>query len=307
MYEIATIPFKETPGFLSIRDNQTGEIYVSPKSISEIFEIDWGGQQQKLSEDFERWDYRTISVTLPGNIQQRNVAVIPDRKVRTWICGINPKKVKPEVRPQLEAFQKECDQVLYDYWTRGVAVNPRYQIAPSGELKAFIGEVVGTAVKSAIEEVSKNLIEKTVKLTMAEIRSEDPVYLAAKKWDIIERMDAKEPLAKEQIVASQQAILNILIPGSRGKSLSEMSLTHSVEWIYQKSLEGYQWAYKTIEAAAAQLTKIAKKLWETDNYKAFKESVTLKTGRTVEVYVFPILYAEKAFAQMVEVGKIYKA
>lgn len=310
---------------MSVRDIQSKEIYVSPKSICEIFEIVWAGQQQKLSANSERWHYRTITVILPGDKQQRNIAVIPDRKVRTWICGINSEKVKPEVRPQLEAFQEECDQVLYDYWTKGVSVNPRHEFLASEDAKEWIGNVIGTAVEKAIAHVSTALMETTVlsivasirqenkqmmsdivKTTLAEIRSEDAVYLAAKKWDIIERMNATCSLPEEQLISSQQAILNMLLPGTKSSSWKEKGLTHASEFLYEKSLQGYKWNYKTLEGAAGQLTKTAKKIWQKDNYEAFKEMITLKSGRTVDAYVFEIRYAEEAFKQMESDGKFYK-
>ena len=123
MYEVATIPFKNTLGFLSIRDIHSLVIYVVPRNICEIFGIDRKTQQRKLAEQSGRWDYRTIWVQLPGDGRQRSIAVIPDNKVRAWICSISPEKVKAEIRDSLIAFQKECDQVLYDYWTKGIAVN----------------------------------------------------------------------------------------------------------------------------------------------------------------------------------------
>lgn len=133
MYQIAMIPFEKTQGFISIKDEQTGEIYVSPRSICENFGIAWPGQQQKLSVNASRWGYKTVLLVLPGDDREREVAIIPDRKVRTWICGINTEKVNPEIKAQLEAFQDECDAVLYDYWTKGLAVNPRHEVLYSGD------------------------------------------------------------------------------------------------------------------------------------------------------------------------------
>ena len=257
MHEIATIPFLDTQGFLSIRDEKTEDVYVSPKSICEAFSIDWGSQYRKLSVNRERWGLAKVSLLLPGDDQYREVVVIPDRKVRTWICGINSDKVKPEVRPQLEAFQEECDRVLYDYWSKGVAINPRQHGLMLNDFKQFIGEVVGSAVKSAVSEISATLVEKTVKLTIAEIRAEDPVYLAAKKWDVIERMHAAKPLPDAQVTAFQQTVFNMLLPGTKGMALAEMDLIHSAEFLHEKFLLGYRWKFKTMESAAGQLAVLA--------------------------------------------------
>ncbi|EDY2189047.1 hypothetical protein GTE45_005713, partial [Salmonella enterica subsp. enterica] len=42
-----------------------------------------------------------------------------------WLQTISPNKVKPEIRDKVIQYQDECDDVLYDYWTKGVVVNPR--------------------------------------------------------------------------------------------------------------------------------------------------------------------------------------
>ena len=193
------------------------------------------------------------------------------------------------------------------------------------DLKQFIGNVVGTAVESAISQISASFVETTVratiaaireenkqmmsdtvKATIAEIRSEDPVYIASKKWDVIERMHKTNSLSQEQLESSQQSILNMLLPGTKGKSLLEKNLTHASDFLQEKLLQSYRWKYKTLESAAGQLTKSAKNIWKEDNYQAFKEAITLKSGRTVQAYVFPIKYAQKAFEKMIKLGKFYK-
>lgn len=50
---------------------------------------------------------------------------LPLRKLAGWLQTISPNKVKPEIRDRVIQYQNECDDVLYDYWTKGVAVNPR--------------------------------------------------------------------------------------------------------------------------------------------------------------------------------------
>lgn len=47
------------------------------------------------------------------------------RKLNGWLQTISPNKVKPEIRNKVIQYQEECDDVLYEYWTKGVAINPR--------------------------------------------------------------------------------------------------------------------------------------------------------------------------------------
>ncbi|CRL43698.1 hypothetical protein SGGMMB4_00198 [Sodalis glossinidius str. 'morsitans'] len=50
---------------------------------------------------------------------------LPLRKLAGWLQTINPNKVKSEIRDKVVQYQNECDDVLYEYWTKGQVTNPR--------------------------------------------------------------------------------------------------------------------------------------------------------------------------------------
>lgn len=47
------------------------------------------------------------------------------RKLAGWLHTINVGKVRPELRDKVARYQEECDDVLYQYWTKGEVTNPR--------------------------------------------------------------------------------------------------------------------------------------------------------------------------------------
>lgn len=53
------------------------------------------------------------------------MACLAFRKFAAWLSGIQPNKVKPEIREKVIRYQEECDDVLYEYWTKGLVTNPR--------------------------------------------------------------------------------------------------------------------------------------------------------------------------------------
>lgn len=57
--------------------------------------------------------------------KRRNMVCLPLRKLAGWLQTISPNKVRPEIRDKVIQYQNECDDVLYEYWTKGVVVNPR--------------------------------------------------------------------------------------------------------------------------------------------------------------------------------------
>ena len=66
------------------------------------------------------------------------------RKLPAWLYSIHANKVKPEIRDTVIKYQEECDDVLWDYWTKGVAINPRQTITP--EQQAILHSIVDRRV-----------------------------------------------------------------------------------------------------------------------------------------------------------------
>lgn len=101
-----------------------GEPYTPMKSIIDGMGMDWASQFTKLKQRFKT-SIVNITMQLPGDNQRRSVICLALRKLAAWLNTISPNKVRPEIRERVIRYQEECDDVLYDYWTKGQAVNPR--------------------------------------------------------------------------------------------------------------------------------------------------------------------------------------
>lgn len=62
---------------------------------------------------------------LPGDNQRRDIICLALRKLAGWLQTISANKVRPEIREKVIQYQEECDDVLYEYWTKGEVKNPR--------------------------------------------------------------------------------------------------------------------------------------------------------------------------------------
>ncbi|EAV6315687.1 phage antirepressor Ant [Salmonella enterica] len=100
-----------------------GATYVAMRKIVENIGIDWTGQSVKLRKQKEKFGCRDISIPSKGGIQK--MLCIPLKKLNGWLFSINPEKVRADIRDKLIQYQEECFTVLYDYWTKGKAENPR--------------------------------------------------------------------------------------------------------------------------------------------------------------------------------------
>lgn len=96
-----------------------GEPYAPIKPIVEDMGLAWQTQQRKLTANKERWGI-TIMVT-PSASGNQDTLCMPVRKLPAFFASINPNKVRPELRDRIRLYQDECDDALWDYWTKGHA------------------------------------------------------------------------------------------------------------------------------------------------------------------------------------------
>jgi hypothetical protein len=107
-----------------------GEPFVPMKPVVEGMGLTWQGQHEKLNQNPERWGVRVTLIPSEGGQQQ--ALCMPLRKLPGWLMTIQPSRLKEEIRETVIAYQNECDDVLWEYWTKGKAENPRP--APSSTL-----------------------------------------------------------------------------------------------------------------------------------------------------------------------------
>ncbi|WP_320728294.1 phage antirepressor N-terminal domain-containing protein [Enterobacter ludwigii] len=102
--------------------NHNGEPHVPMKPIVEGMGLDWKSQFRRLNQRFSKG---MVIMTIPSVGGPQKAVCLALRKLAAWLQTINPNKVRPEIRDKVIRYQEECDDVLYEYWTRGVVVNPR--------------------------------------------------------------------------------------------------------------------------------------------------------------------------------------
>lgn len=102
--------------------NHNGEPYTPMKPIVDGMGLAWQSQLQKLRSRFPKGITEIVIPSLGGAQKMICLAL---RKLAAWLNTISPNKVKPEIRDCVIQYQEECDDVLYEYWTKGQVTNPR--------------------------------------------------------------------------------------------------------------------------------------------------------------------------------------
>jgi len=102
-----------------------GQPFTPMKPIVENLGLKWETQSVKIRNNRERW--ATVPLMGGGSKDGKNreMICIPVRKLPGFLATINPLKVANKLRSKIVQYQNECDDALWDYWTKGQAENPR--------------------------------------------------------------------------------------------------------------------------------------------------------------------------------------
>lgn len=93
------------------------------RPIIDGMELTWQEQIEKLKSRFSK-GVREIMIPTAGGDQIMWCLAL--RKLAAWLNTISPNKVKPEIRDKVVQYQEECDDVLYEYWTKGKVKKPTH-------------------------------------------------------------------------------------------------------------------------------------------------------------------------------------
>lgn len=126
--KIQSIQFHQDTLITTMHD---GKPYVAIKPICEAAGLTWGSQYNRIMRD-EVLSEGIFIMKTPSNGGEQDTVFLPIMMLQGWMFGVSIKRVKPELRPKLLQYKRECYQVLHDYFTKGEAVRPktRYQAPP---------------------------------------------------------------------------------------------------------------------------------------------------------------------------------
>lgn len=168
-----TVPFHGAELFVV---EHNGQPYTPMKPIVEDMGLAWQPQHRKVTANKSRWGM--VEITIPSEElnhhdgdaglngrddhpgQRRSMTMLPLRKLPGWLATIDPGRVKnPDVRARVIQYQNECDEVLWQYWNDGVAVNPRalYSVNPGDVLSKDEAETLRLMLKAAVDRLPKHL------------------------------------------------------------------------------------------------------------------------------------------------------
>lgn len=144
-----------------------GVPHVALKPVCTAIGIDWEAQYKRINRDPVLSSTISMMEIVADDGKKRDMVALPLKHLNGWLFGVDANRVDPAVRDRLIEYQRECYDVLADYWQKGSASNPR------GGAAALVGQSTGmpTAQLIALQDQSWKLEERLEKTTSKERRA----------------------------------------------------------------------------------------------------------------------------------------
>lgn len=135
--------------------------HVAMKPICENIGLDWAAQVQRLKRNDVLNSTVVMTTTVAEDGKQREMLMLPLDYLNGWLFGVDASRVKPEIRPRLLEYQRECFKVLANHFMpkRNGLVQlpePKTKKALPGGLSLDQQDCIKALVKSRIEHLPKD-------------------------------------------------------------------------------------------------------------------------------------------------------
>lgn len=115
---------------LDVVEMENGQPGIIARRLVENLGLDWGNQTRKLENPLFSC---CVNATVGADGKTYDMIILPVSRVSAYLFSINVNRVREDLREKLALYQIECADVLYQYWSKGYAINTRATVNSSLE------------------------------------------------------------------------------------------------------------------------------------------------------------------------------
>lgn len=138
--------------------SQQEKLFVAIKPICENIGVQWHAQRKRIHRDTVLSQGASM-MDSPSKGGDQQMLCLPLDMLNGWLFGIDDSRIKnTEIKERVIQYKRECYQVLFDYWTKGTATNPRKATPKTkpGQLTADQQTSIKELVKARVEALPQN-------------------------------------------------------------------------------------------------------------------------------------------------------
>ncbi len=136
---------------------ETSEIYLPVKPICTALGVSWTSQYRKIkADDILLESVRTLRLQTRGGVQ--NLVCMDVEAIPLWLAGIEPTRVRTDLRDKLRAYKRWVRKVVYEAFARETSIVPAVSMDVATvtpdiaalESIARMGEAIATMARQQI-------------------------------------------------------------------------------------------------------------------------------------------------------------
>ena len=154
-----------------------GEHYVAMKPICENIGIDWRAQYNKINRHPILNPVVVMMTTTGSDGKQYKMQMLPVKYLQGWLFMVDANRVKPEIKERLIQYQRECFDVLNQYWQNKshlVQVDTSSTAACFSDLHVFI-ELTRGRMRVSTKGTPYNIVSISTALVLKYLYDRDDV------------------------------------------------------------------------------------------------------------------------------------
>ena len=109
---------------IAFKDESTEKIYVNIREICALFGIDFSSQRKKIVSD-SVYENALVREDITTSFGIKESLFLESEYLHGWLFSIQTNRLRSEIREKHTQYKRECFKVLNDYFTKGMAINPK--------------------------------------------------------------------------------------------------------------------------------------------------------------------------------------
>jgi hypothetical protein len=129
-----------------------GSVFVPVRRLCDNLGLDWPSQRQRILRDEILNEAKgVVIITTPGG--QQEALCLPLDLIPGWLFGVQPSRVREDLRPKLRRYRKECFRVLWNAFKSDIMQTPEPKdMTPAEQALAQAEMLVAIARQQVIFE-----------------------------------------------------------------------------------------------------------------------------------------------------------
>lgn len=228
------------------------EVYVPIRPICDYLGLSWSGQLERIKRDpVLAGEARFVRVTRTNSGGNPNLLCLPLEMLPGWLFGVSTSRIKPDLKPKIIMYQKECFKVLWQAFQNVASEAASLGFTPSTEGYPVEVAVENLPLPTTFEDYETGIDERLAnrqptegQLALLQIR--DMGLSIARMAEQQMEIERKADRANERLDAAREYLKGLQIRFDQRITILETRLQPPFDYITEDQVAHLQLEVKSL-------------------------------------------------------------